>query len=146
MNATKPKNLYDKYVDLQTENKRLRRLLDLADVALAEALKQVAALMREAVELNTSLDAARKVATAAVAYLAAVDSFGETRSAKEYFDRYNPANEDLRAAIASYRALTEPLSPKTQADLDHALQALREKEESGELEKIAYQQGGNASL
>jgi hypothetical protein len=145
----KPKNIFDEVFHLRAENSRLTaenaelRGKPCPHVSTSREGTSFCQLAQSSI---LELDAARKVATAAVAYLAAVDSFGETRSAKEYFDRYNPANEDLRAAIASYRALTEPLSPKTQADLDHALQALREKEESGELEKIAYQQGGNASL
>jgi hypothetical protein len=96
-------------------------------VDLPESYDELAArYMAQAV----ALEVARKVADAAAEYLEAVDFFHRAKSGAEYFDKFNPANEKLRSAIAEYQTILKPRTkePKQKAPFSFGRLADRDKD------------------
>jgi hypothetical protein len=118
---------------------------------LTERDREIERLRVENEKLKSSLGLLQPVADAAVAVEVAKNAgYRLYEISRAIFDAEalladaeDEAYTAFNQAVTEYRALTEPLSPSTQAAIEKGLAKL---EDERALEKIAYQQGGNASL
>lgn len=75
------------------------------EIANLEAQRNIC--LAAAKEAQREAELARNVADAAVEFIDAVDGFGKVASGTDYFDKFTPVNDRLRAAVTAYRARVE---------------------------------------